>query len=198
MIGLFQSKLGGLRVDPLRLGVPYRTPCIHPDDFNITLPSLEDDEELTNRAHPQQPMDYPRPIHWQMAMIKIAESHYALHQRIRIGVWSESNAAALVFQTDEKIAKVISELPPWFSAEVGESVDGKFSNETFPWLKAQRARTYLMAYEARINIYSLLLNLKSNTDDALLRARSIYLASSRTTINLSLSLSDEIAKSWYD
>lgn len=178
--------------------MPYHTPCIHPGDFNVKLPSLEDDDELAGGASSEKPADYPRPIHWQIIMIRAAHSSYALHQSIRTGTWTDMNAAALVFQTDERIAKIISDLPPWFSPEEDEGSISQWSEAEFPWIKTQRARTYLMAYETRINIYSLLLSLSPDAGDSLSRAQYIHLASSRTTLQLSLNLTEEVAKSWYD
>lgn len=186
-----------MNADQTRLPVPFRTPCVHPGDFNVNLPSLEDDDELMGKYYQERTADYPRPIHWLIIMIKAARSCHTLYSLIRSGNWSDSNAAILVFQTDEKIAELISNLPPWFSPDEGQREPNTWSEFDFPWIRTQRTRAYLMAYETRINIYSLLLSLKPDINGPLSRAKSIYLASSRTTLHLSLNLTDEVAKSWY-
>ena len=179
-----------------RLPVPFRTPCIHPDDFTVNLPSFEDDDELMGKTFPDRDAGYPRPVYWLIIMVKAAQSCYTLYNLLRSGTWSESNAAMLVFQTDEKIAELLSQLPSWFGPDEDQQAETKWSTADSTWIRTQRTRIYLMAYETRINIYSLLLSLKPGANGALSRAKSIYLASSRTTLHLSLNLTDEVAKSW--
>lgn len=170
---------------------------IHPNDFNVNLPDEGYDGDVAcdmvlvgnNRG--------PRQIDWQLSLIGLAKIYYSFHQGIRAGTWSGSNAAMFVLQTDEQIATFFSQLPWWFQAEYDNPVALPQLAKTLSWIKTQRLRLHMMAYEARININSILYSLHTTHRTEIVRAHAICRSSSRMILNLALAAQNDLSFSWY-
>ncbi|KAJ5801385.1 transcriptional regulator family: Fungal Specific TF, partial [Penicillium psychrosexuale] len=97
------------------LSIPARPPCIHQADFNVRLPLVLSDEELTTGLinEPNMATEMPRPVDYHNAMIFLAKSNYHFQIQMRaIENLDEDNLLEdLVLTTDEALANIISQLP---------------------------------------------------------------------------------------
>ncbi|RDW79242.1 fungal specific transcription factor domain-containing protein [Aspergillus mulundensis] len=178
------------------LSVPPRPPCIHELDFNVDLPLLASDEELSNARLTQQAVSHPRPVQYHLAMISIAKSIYRFQYQL---AWLDEKDARLledlVLATDEDLATIISQLPAHLSdppPPEGECDNhyeraGYYDENYPPWVSWQwRSLTLtLLIFRMRVNrcLQHRWPHLPSN-ETLLARSKAICLESASTVIML--------------
>ncbi|PYI13767.1 hypothetical protein BO99DRAFT_451904 [Aspergillus violaceofuscus CBS 115571] len=136
----------------------------------------------------------PRPMQYQLALIEGAKIYYEFQQMLRAGKWMENDAVALVARTDEKIAKLIAQLPAFLRADGDEvTEDDEFR---YPWMEQQRSNICYTLLDGQIAFFSTLTSLGPAEANARSRARSVCVATSRTILQLALQGRDDRIKNW--
>lgn len=180
--------------------MPLRKPSIDVKDFNVNLPALLDDDELSGiiSAEETSVAEYPRPVHYLLVLIRGARIAYDFYDAIQQGTWTEENFATLVNHTDERLAQIIMHLPDYLQADykaTGENAPYRDAN--FPGIAQQRLNICLFLLEARINVNELMQGLQGQSKRQLSRLRFICLGSSRAILSLTLKSTSEQLKIWY-
>lgn len=168
-----------------RLAIPYRPPCINENDFHVQLPAVKDDDEIMESgALLKRPTSSPRPIHYHLFMIRLAKVYHQFRSRLKIGTWTRSSVGNLVQLTDDELAHIISDLPPYLQADYEGSKRAQ-EESSFPWIPWQRAKIALILLNYRVLVNKILQNIWSD-DLTFQRVRAICLSSSRAIISLVL------------
>ncbi|KIW12059.1 hypothetical protein PV08_09333 [Exophiala spinifera] len=160
---------------------PRRAATLLDQDFNVNLPAIKDDDELAGAK--LRPASYPRKIHYHIIMIHISTVYYRYRLALRLGRWTNSTIVDLVTKTDERLAQIIAELPPWLQNEDGRP---KFRDVDCAWASWQRTKLSLLLHNLRITVNKSLQNLWLDQGLVFQRVRSICLDSSNAIISLAL------------
>ncbi|KAH8678558.1 hypothetical protein BX600DRAFT_452219 [Xylariales sp. PMI_506] len=109
--------------------------CIRMADFNVDMPAVLDDDELAGIHFPDRTDEYPRAIHYHLFLVRGAIVIYDFQQMLDLATWTTSDVVSITERLDEKMAKLISDLPPWLRADTDIE---SFSATKFPWLSQMR------------------------------------------------------------
>lgn len=177
--------------------MPQRTSTLLEQDFNVNLPALKDDDELAGAK--LRSASHPRKIHYHIIMIRIATVYYRYRLALKLGRWTNTTIIDLVTKTDDRLAQIIAELPPWLQNDAGAVAKPKFREVDYPWISWQRTKLSMLLHNMRITINKSLQNLWLDQGLVFQRVRSICLDSSNAIISLALDGGEPIERlnSWY-
>jgi hypothetical protein len=161
------------------------------------MPAIKDDDELSGSK--SRPAGHPRPIHYHIVMIKLAMIYNRYRMALKLGRWTNSTVVDLVAKTDESLAQIIVELPPYLQNDASALTSAKFSETDYPWISWQRTKLSMLLHNLRISVNKILRNIWSDQGLVFQRVRSICLASSTAIISLALDSGQpsERLNSWY-
>ena len=121
------------------LALPYRPFYIKDTDFSCQLPDEVDDEELSSAAGVTRlARSKPRPVRYHIAMAQVSKIYYRLQHLVHLREWTVAEVAQFVFDADEQLANLISDLPPYlqFDEVPTEMTRQRDLQYTFiPWQK---------------------------------------------------------------
>ncbi|KAK5224898.1 hypothetical protein LTR72_004679 [Exophiala xenobiotica] len=166
------------------LPVHQRDPIVLEQNFHVNLPAIKDDDEISGSK--SRPASHPRPIQYHIVMIKLAVVWNRYRMALKLGRWTNSTVVDLVTRTDESLAQIIVELPPYLQNDASALVSAKFSETDYPWMSWQRTKTSMLLHNLRIGVNKILRNIWSDQGLVFQRVRSICLASSTAIITLAL------------
>jgi hypothetical protein len=180
-----------------RLPVHQRDPIVLEQNFHVNLPAIKDDDEISGSK--SRPASHPRPIQYHIVMIKLAVVWNRYRMALKLGRWTNSTVVDLVTRTDESLAQIIVELPPYLQNDASALVSAKFSETDYPWMSWQRTKLSMLLHNLRIGVNKILRNIWSDQGLVFQRVRSICLASSTAIITLALDSGQpsERLNSWY-
>lgn len=96
------------------LPIPHRVPCLHEMDFTCKLPDEVDNEELeTASGGSRLSRSKPRPVRYHIAMAQVSKIYYQLRYMLRLREWGTEDVARFVFDADEQLANLITDLPSY-------------------------------------------------------------------------------------
>lgn len=169
------------------LPVPYRNPCLHEIDFSCKLPDEVDDDELeTISGSSRLPRSKPRAVRYHIAMAEVAKVYYQLRYTLRLREWEAQDVARFVFDADEQLANLITDLPSYLQCDEKSTpaTEGRDRQYPFiPWQKKSLAKVllyYRMAISSQLQEHWL----DGSTDGA--RTRAICMSSARGLIHSTL------------
>uniref|UniRef100_L2FYI6 C6 zinc finger domain-containing protein n=2 Tax=Colletotrichum fructicola (strain Nara gc5) TaxID=1213859 RepID=L2FYI6_COLFN len=169
------------------LPIPHRVPCLHEMDFTCKLPDEVDDEELeTASGRSRLSRSKPRPVRYHIAMAQVSKIYYQLRYMLRLREWGTEDVARFVFDADEQLANLITDLPSYLQFDekpttLTEERDRQYP--FIPWQKKSLAKVllyYRMAISSQLQEHWL----DGSTDGA--RTRAICMSSARGLIHSTL------------
>ncbi|OQE06098.1 hypothetical protein PENVUL_c020G06152 [Penicillium vulpinum] len=169
------------------LCIPARPPCIHEADFNVRLPLVLSDVELSTGLidEPSMAVKRPRPVDYHNAMIFLAKSNYRF--QIQMGtienMGGDNLLEDLVLTTDEALANIISQLPAHLlELSGGPAKDGE---QYPPWVLWQQTTLSLSFLFYRMKVNRVLQHRWAYSSDVLLaRSKAICLDSANTIVSM--------------
>ncbi|KAI2675811.1 transcriptional regulator family: Fungal Specific TF [Penicillium roqueforti] len=169
------------------LSIPARPPCIHQADFNVRLPLVLSDEELTTRLinEPNMATKMPRPVDYHNAMIFLAKSnyHFQIQMRAIENLDGDNLLEDLVLTTDEALANIISQLPSHL-LEISGGL-AKEREQYPPWVLWQQTTLSLSFLFYRMKVNRVLQHRWASSSDVLLaRSKAICLDSANTIVSM--------------
>ncbi|KAL1863892.1 hypothetical protein Daus18300_008041 [Diaporthe australafricana] len=175
--------------------VPHRAPCLHEIDFSCKLPDEVDDDELeTTSGNSRLPRSKPRPVRYHIAMAEVSRIYYRLRYMLRLREWKTEDVARLVFNADEQLANLITDLPSYLQSDEKQTAatDKRDNQHPFiPWQKKSLAKVllyYRMAVSSQLQEHWL----DGSTDGA--RTRAICMSSARGLIHSTLTETADASK----
>ena len=121
--------------------------------------------------------DYPRPVQYHIAMIRLAQEYHRFRSRLPIMVGNAVELKAFVLEVDEGLARIIDELPPHLT------MSGQIDDDT-PWTHWQRKNLALALLFYRLNVNRVLQHQWLSCDITFKRARAICLSAAKAIISL--------------
>lgn len=177
------------------LPVPHRAPCLHEFDFSCKLPDEVDDEELgTASGKSRLPRSKPRPVRYHIAMAQVSKIYYQLRYMLRLRDWNTGDVAQFVFNADEQLANLITDLPSYlqFDEKSTEATEARDHQYPFiPWQKKSLSKVllyYRMAISSQLQEHWL----DGSTGGA--RTRAICMSSARGLIHSTLTETADASK----
>lgn len=168
------------------LSIPTRPPCIHEADFNVRLPLVLSDEELTTGSidEPDKAIKRPRPVDYHNAMIFLAKSNYGFRiQMSAIENLGGDNLEGLVLATDEALANIISQLPSHLLEISGGPATDR--EQYPPWVLLQQTTLSLSFLFCRMKVNRVLQHRWASSSDVLLaRSKAICLDSANAIVSM--------------
>ncbi|KAJ5510839.1 transcriptional regulator family: Fungal Specific TF, partial [Penicillium expansum] len=168
------------------LSIPTRPPCIHEVDFNVRLPLVLSDEELTTGLidEPDTAIKRPRPVDYHNAMIFLAKSNYGFRiQMSAIENLGGDNLEGLVLATDEALANIISQLPSHLLEISGGPATDR--EQYPPWVLLQQTTLSLSFLFCRMKVNRVLQHRWASSSDVLLaRSKAICLDSANAIVSM--------------
>ena len=170
---------------------PVRAACIQEAGFQVNLPRLVTDDEMSAWNLTAVDDAYPRPIQYHIAMIRLAQEYHRFRHRLPTTADTAAKLESFVLEADESLARIIDELPPHLtmSGQIGDDI---------PWAHSQRKNLAVALLFYRLNINRVLQHQWLDCDVAFRRARAICLSSAKAIISLVDGDSDSLVlyRSW--
>lgn len=177
------------------LPVPHRAPCLHEIDFSCKLPDEVDDDELeTTSGSSRLSKSKPRPVRYHIAMAEISRIYYQLRYMLRLRQWKTEDVARFVFNADEQLANLITDLPSYLQSDEKQTAATEKRDRHHPfitWQKKSLAKVllyYRMAVSSQLQEHWL----DGSTDGA--RTRAICMSSARGLIHSTLTETADASK----
>ncbi|KAJ5680405.1 transcriptional regulator family: Fungal Specific TF [Penicillium majusculum] len=169
------------------LSIPAHPPCIHEADFNVRLPLVLSDEELTTELidKPNTAIKRPRPVNYHNAMIFLAQSNYRFRIQMSAieSLGGDNLLEDLVLTTDEALANIISQLPSHLLEISGRP--GQDREQYPPWVLWQQTTLSLSFLFCRMKVNRVLQHRWASSSDVLLaRSKAICLDSANTIVSM--------------
>lgn len=181
----YTSRCATMRVlIDFRLAMPYMRSIVVEQDFNVNLPAIKDDDELSGSEI--RSVNHPRPIHHHIVMIKLAMVYRRYRTALKLGRWTNSTIVNLVAQTDESLAQISADLPYYLQSDSSSIASNKGSEAAFPWMSWQRSALKLLMHAIRIDVNKILQNIWSEQGLIFQRVRALCLESTTTIISIAL------------
>ncbi|KAK2615872.1 hypothetical protein N8I77_002596 [Diaporthe amygdali] len=177
------------------LPIPYRAPCLHAIDFSCKLPDEIADEELeTASGSSRLPRSKPRPVRYHIAMAQVSKVYYQLRYILRLREWKTEDVAQFVFNADEQLANLITDLPSYLQFDEKSTTATEARDRQYPfipWQKKSLAKV-LLYYRMAISSHLQEHWLDGSTDGA--RTRAICMSSARGLIQSTLTETVDASK----
>lgn len=177
------------------LPIPHRAPCFHEIDFSCKLPDEVDDEELeTASGNSRLPRSKPRPVRYHIAMEQVSKIYYQLRYILRLREWKTEDVAQFVFNVDEQLANLITDLPSYLQFDEKSTAATGARDRQYPFIPWQKKSLAKVLLYYRMAISSQLQEhwLDGSTDGA--RTRAICMSSARGLIHSALTETADASK----
>lgn len=177
------------------LPVPHRAPCLHEIDFSCKLPDEVDDDELeTASGSSRLARSKPRPVRYHIAMAEVAKIYYRLRYMLRLRDWKTEDVARFVFNADEQLANLITDLPLNLQSDEKPTAATEKRDRQHPFLPWQKKSLAKVLLYYRMAVSSQLQEhwLDGSTDGA--RTRAICMSSARGLIHSTLTETADASK----
>lgn len=116
-----------------RLSIPWHTPCITHQDFDVPLPTVEFEPAMATQGNkgiaPCFPVDY------HIFMIRVSSINERFRRNLR---FSQQPLLEIVQKIDNELAEIISTLPSHLHPDEPQNDYTARRDEAYPWIPWQR------------------------------------------------------------
>ncbi|KAL3294217.1 C6 zinc finger domain containing protein [Colletotrichum asianum] len=181
------NRYGGGFGGPWRYVNDYQSPIEFPVCMRWTLHDEVDDEELeTASGGSRLSRSKPRPVRYHIAMAQVSKIYYQLRYMLRLREWGTEDVARFVFDADEQLANLITDLPSYLQFDEKPTTLTEERDRQYPFIPWQQKSLAKVLLYYRMAISSQLQEhwLDGSTDGA--RTRTICMSSARGLIHSTL------------
>ncbi|KAI3391241.1 hypothetical protein diail_7676 [Diaporthe ilicicola] len=162
--------------------------------WTLAIYEVDDGELETRSGSSRLPKSKPRPVRYHIAMAEVSKIYYQLRYILRLHEWKTEDVARFVFNADEQLANLITDLPPYLQFDEKSTAATEARNRQYPFITWQKKSLAKVLLYYRMAISSQLQEhwLDGSTDGA--RTRAICMSSAQGLIHSTLSETADASK----